>query len=553
MEPIRYAGFAGCNFALQPRLLPAEVGVLCENQKPGRGDLRPWRVPLNVATVPAGRKTIYRFNREVRSDALYWFSFTTVAHVVRAFLADDTTERTYYAAATGGLKATDNLTGIATAPYPTTARDVGVPAPIAAPVLLETTPGTGSNETRFYAYVYVNDWNEVSAPSPVSAPFTCKPGAVVAISGMSIVPGGSHGINRIRIYRTQAGATGADFFFLREITAATTSTDDARALGSDVMESAGPAGTVGLQWSVPPANLKCPLGMWNGMMAGISGKSVRVCEPFKPYAWPPAYETLTQDQPVALAMCGRNVVILTTGTPSLLYGSAPESLESPPVPMVLPCESVAGVVSFDHGVVWPSTDGLAYVSANGVPKLLTDGLMTRDDWKLLSPTTMVAGQFDGFYVCFYDTGAGFKGFVIDPLNPAGFYPLTTGYPACYYDKLQGFLYVLDGVNVARWDAGAAFMTVLSRSKVFRQPRASNPAVAEVISDSYPVTFKLWAGQFGDAGWPAGSLKITKTVVGRGIVRLPSGYLADDIQIEVSGTGAVVGAVVAGSVNDIRQT
>jgi hypothetical protein len=554
MQPIRIAGFAGCNYAMQPRLLPPEVGVYCENQNPGRGDLRPWMQPMNVAVLPAGRKTIYRFGRDTASDTAHWFSLTTVGQFVRSFLEDDPTERTYFTAETGGMKVTDNIIGLAGAPLPTAARDVGLPAPVSAPTITQTTAGTGDDETRYYIYVYVNDWGEVSAPSPVSAPVVCKPGAILAISGMSTVPSGSHGIDKVRIYRTQAGASGAaDFFFLREIAAATTSTDDARALGVDQLESAGPAGTVGLQWSVPPADMTNLAGLWNGMMAGISGKAVRFCEPYKPYAWPPAYAVPCMDTPVALAVFGRNLLVLTTGTPLLLLGSAPEAMDGPPVGMVLPCEAAAGVVSLKHGAVWPSSDGLAYLSEGGAPQLITADLLTREQWQAMNPSTMVAGQYEGLYLCSFEVDGQRKGFAIDPRNPTSLYPFSAGFTAAYFDELQGRLYVLQGVNIAKWDAGTLPMTVLHRSKVFRQPRPSNAAVAEVVADDYPVTFKLWAGKFSSDGWPPGALKVTRTISGREMFKLKSGYTAEDMQIEVSGTGAIVAAVAAGSVDDIRET
>lgn len=57
MTTLTFSGFAGENRALHPLLLPENTGTVSLNQKPGRGDLRPWNAPLAVATVPAGRKT----------------------------------------------------------------------------------------------------------------------------------------------------------------------------------------------------------------------------------------------------------------------------------------------------------------------------------------------------------------------------------------------------------------------------------------------------------------------------------------------------------------
>ena len=96
MAVIRWAGFAGENRALHPKLLPEAAGTLSRNQHPGRGDLRPWKTPVQVATVPSGRNTIYRMGRDVASDSTYWLSWTGTVHAVRGFDAADTTERTYY-------------------------------------------------------------------------------------------------------------------------------------------------------------------------------------------------------------------------------------------------------------------------------------------------------------------------------------------------------------------------------------------------------------------------------------------------------------------------
>ena len=134
MSIVRVAGFLGANQALQPMLLPETVGVSSLNQKPGRGDLRPWKAPSNVATVPSGRNTIHRMGRDVVSDANYWFSWSTVVHAIRGFDGADTTERTYFTGS-GTPKWTDNTIGLAGgAPYPQGLRELAVPAPTTANV-----------------------------------------------------------------------------------------------------------------------------------------------------------------------------------------------------------------------------------------------------------------------------------------------------------------------------------------------------------------------------------------------------------------------------------
>ena len=129
MAVLRLAKFLGENRAIDPLLLADGLGVYSRNQKPGRGNLLPWKQPTTVATVPAGRKTIYRMGRDVASDANYWLSWTTVVHAIRGFDAGDTTERTFYTG-DGAPKVTDNTVALASAPYPTASRPMGLPAHI---------------------------------------------------------------------------------------------------------------------------------------------------------------------------------------------------------------------------------------------------------------------------------------------------------------------------------------------------------------------------------------------------------------------------------------
>lgn len=540
--------FAGANKALHPKLLADTLGAESLNQKPGRGDLRPWREPLAVATVPSGRNTIYRMGRDVKSDSQYWLSWTTRVHAVRGYNTEDTTEKTYFTGS-GAPKWTNNIIGLGTPPYPTATRTLGVPAPSSA-VTLSADDGVSEDvETRYYTYTYVTDQGEESAPAPPSGALACKIDDTVTIDDIDAPPTGSFTIDRIRIYRTQSGEAGAtEFFFLREVSAATTSTtDDNRPLG-DVLETT--------DWIVPPSNLKHLTAMWNGMMGAISGVGFRFCPPFAPYAWPIAYEILPPDcLPVACGAWGQNFLGLTTGAPLLMTGSAPDSLDQQPV-QGQSCSAAAAVVSFDHGVVWPGEDGLSYYGEAGA-KLLTAGLLTRDDWQAMNPGGMVAGIYEGAYLCFYtDSEDERRGFLIDPLNPTGIYFLEDGYEALHFDKLQDALYVLDGTSVKKWDAGAAFMTATFRSKVHVTAPVNFPW-AKVTADAYPVTLIVDAGPFTSlqATAIAALLPSVLTAVGTTVratiavadsnpVRMPAGFLASEWQVQVDTTEPVQAVALA---------
>ncbi len=531
---ITLSGFRGENRALPPINIPETVGVLSQNQNPVRGDLRPWNAPLAVATVPAGRKTIYRMGRDAASDTNYWLSWPGEVNVVRGSIADDLTERTYYSG-DGFPKWTDN-TMLSSAPYPATWRALGIPAP-ATPALLSASGGvSATTETRFYVYTYVSDKGEESAPSPVSAMLTCKTDDTVTLSALAAAPAGNYGINRIRIYRTQSDAAGnAEFFFLRELTSTLTSTtDDNRTLG-EVMPST--------TWLTPPEDLRGLNGLWNGMLAGISGNAVRVCEAYKPYAWPLAYEILPRGgEPVALATFGQSLLVLTTGAPSLVTGGSPDALDEQPLAWNEACVSARSVVSFGHGVAWACPDGLAYFGAGG-PKMITNGLMTREDWQAIDPASIVGSLYEGAYLGFYTVAGVTKGFLVDPLQPTGLYFTDIPGQAAFFDALQDQLYVLDGTSIQKWNAGEA-MTATFRSKVFRTPKPLSFAAAEVVAQDYPVTCKVYAD---------GVLKHTQTVLAANPFRLPSGFLAQAWQLELSTTGAAIqGMAMAQSMSEIAE-
>jgi hypothetical protein len=534
MALIRLEGFQGENRALQPKLLQPTVGVASRNQKPGRGDLRPWRTPSTVATIPAGRNTIYRMGRDVASDAQYWLSWTGDVHAVLGFDSGDSTERTYYTG-DGAPKVTNNTMALNSPPYPTTSRPLGLPGPTIS--LTKNATGGVSEDlmTYYYVYTFVNDWGWESAPSPVGTSITCKVDDTITLSGFDSAPAGNYNVTLIRIYRTQTGTTGAtDYYFLREVAYGTASVvDDNRPLG-ELLETTS--------WLPPPASLRHLTSLWNGMFAGIHENTVKFCEAYVPYAWPVAYDVVPTDSiPVALGVFGQSLLVLTTGRPVLVSGSSPEAMDQQMLEIPQGCASAKSVVSMGNGVAWSSEDGLCWFGSGGA-KLLTAGLMTRDDWQAMEPSSIIGYMYEGLYFGSYDDGSGRKGFMIDPNNPTGLYFLDTGYAVAHFDELQDQLYVVNGASIQRWDAGTD-MTYRFRSKVFRQTRPICFACAEVVADAYPVTFRMYAD---------GVLKHTQTVASRNPFRLPAGFMAMDWQIEIEGSNPVQYAAMAGSMTELAE-
>jgi hypothetical protein len=410
--------------------------------------------------------------------------------------------------------------------------------------LAQSTPGTGTDETRFYLHTFVNELGWESAASPVSAGITVKPGAIIDITGLPAAPAGSYGINRRRIYRTQPGTTDApaEFFFLREVSIGTTSTgDDARILGDPIATA---------DWISPPADAHSIIALWNGMFAMLADKRVLFAEANAPYAVPAKYDQAVQDLPVATAKWEQNLLVLTTGRSVLFQGQVPDGMSEVPSFAGASCAAPRSVVSFGHGVVWASAEGLAY---SGVAELLTLGVLTQDQWKALQPETMVAGRYGRLYVASYGVGGSRKGFMFDPLRPQdGIWFLSSGFDACWYDELTDQLYVLEGGNVRKFDAGPALLTATFKSKVYRQTYPRNFGFAKVVGDVYPVTFTLHA-DFVDPVSNTRSMQVkhTRSVSNDEPFALPAGWLAEDFQVEVTAAGAVQAVHLATTPQDLR--
>jgi hypothetical protein len=414
-----------------------------------------------------------------------------------------------------------------------------------------------STETRYYVYTFVTDAGEEGPPSPPSAAITVKVGDTVNITSLGPVPSGAYGITRIRVYRTQTGSTSTEFYFLAEIVSTgTTATDSGQTIG-EVLPTA--------TWLPPPADLSHLTAMWNGMMAGITGKSVRVCEAYVPYAWPVAYEILPSDTtPVALATFGQNLVIATNGKPILVTGGSPDALDEQPLEFLQSCVSDLSMVGMGTGVAWAAPDGLAWVGAGGA-RILTANMMTRVEWQALKPETIQGSMFEGRYFGRYTVSGVTKMFMLDPANANGMYFLDFGVDGIYVDALQDAMYVLSGTAIQKWDSGSA-LTVTFKSKLYVMPYpVQGFGCAQVRADAYPTSFKFYASGMDPAEVTAlvandsrivavgtTGISYTQTVASNEPFRLPGGYKAREFQVELSSTGAVQSCFVAHGIGELKQ-
>lgn len=393
----------------------------------------------------------------------------------------------------------------------------------------------GLDESRVYALAYVGAGGEEGAPSIIEGIVTVTPGKAVTITGLPTAPAGAYNVAKKRLYRSQDGSSGANLRFVADLLLAQDEFIDT-VLGTSLGETIPT-----LDWEMPPDDMKGLISYGNGMMAAISQNQVLICEPYQPHAWPVASRYSFNTDPIALGSFGQSIVVLTAGLPTVLDGSSPDSMSQNLIKIGQPCLSAKSVVEIGGGVMWASDEGLAFISNAGF-QLLTAERFSPKEWKPYAPSTIRAYRWENRYVAFYDTGTKQAGFYFD-VTTRDFYELDYYATAGFTDERNGNLYLAVGDNVWRFNGGDENLTVNWLSKKFTTPAPINPAVAKVVAEAYPVTFKLYA---------AGVLKLTKTVTNEQAFSLPTGYKADVFEIELITQHAVKGFAVAETIRQLQE-
>lgn len=531
--------FTGMVPRVSARLLANNQAQNAINAKLLSGELEALKDAASVVTPSkVGTKlSIYRFGQDVVNEAQYWFHWTDDVDVARGPINNDTSERTYWTGETEP-RVTDNaiaLTG--GTDYPMAWYKLGIPKPAAAPMLATDGAGSGDPKAVAVVYTYVSAWGEEGPPSDPSDIVSVQEGDELTISGMSTGPGAGYNIATKRIYLAVSGSTGADYRFLKEITVASSST--AETLSFNALGEVIPSRT----WIPPASGLNGLIAMANGMMAGFLNNDVWLCEPYIPHAWPAEYRKSLPFGVVGLGAFDTNLVVVTKGGVYAGPAQHPSSLSLPTKGIGQAGVSKRGIVSFPWGVAYPCAAGLAWLDSAGW-RLATDAYFTRDQWQALKPSSISGFRWGSRYVGFYDDGAGTqRGFIFDPADPRVGLIYTDLYAtAGYNDPQRDALYLQIGADIKRWDASGT-RSYTWKSKVFTMPKPINPAVAQVIATSYPVTLKLYAD---------GSLKDTKAVADAEPFALSSGYKARDFEVQLEGAVNVRGVAVAESARELRE-
>ncbi|MGH2343376.1 hypothetical protein ACRC7T_18075 [Segnochrobactraceae bacterium EtOH-i3] len=406
------------------------------------------------------------------------------------------------------------------------------------------------SSTVLYSYTWVTKFDEESEPATLSRDLLWSPGNSIKLTGFA-TPQADRGIDRVRIYRSQTSALGeTNLYFVAEHELADLGTSWIDSPDDNEIQEVCPS----IDYNPPPDGLRGLIALPNGMMAAFKGRDLYFSEPWIPHAWPEKYMLSTNVDIVGLGAFGSSVAVLTEGTPYVVQGTSPDAMTMERLEVDLPCTSYRAIVDMGYLVAYPSHDGLVTVSSAGA-QLISQTMFTREQWQEFNPNSVIATRHAGRYVMSYYTGSSTTGRDFMLMDLSGQPPFVLRGSAdsrsFFYDPLTGRMFYLtpspsDETIYWMMEFDCLDNPRLSqtwKSKQFVLPAHTN--FGTLLIEAEPVgsetaTVKVYAD---------GVLKATVTKLNEP-ARLPSGFLARQWEMEVTGTAPVTGLTLAMSPAEI---
>lgn len=414
-------------------------------------------------------------------------------------------------------------------------------------IKIERVYGVADVESRSYVSTFVTDWGEEGMPSDPSTPADVRYDSAVNVTVDRTVPAwAATTVNRIRLYRTATGSS-TNFFFVKEV-----AIGQAGAIVDDVK----PAGLGELMpsttWAPAPNGLRGLVAMPNGFLAGFIGNTVYFSESYQPHAWPDEYRKTTQDDIVGIAVYGQTLVVATKGRPYLASGTDPLSVSLQQLDIDAPCLNKGGLCSTGTAVMYPTPDGLAYVSG-GAAQIVTQQHVTKKQWAALWDMQADAIFHDTRYIAFARS-AGKRTLLVQYSQAAGLAISDSAVQgrAPAIDPDDDTLHYGSGSTRMQFNAGAA-QTADWQSRVFTMPHAVNPSFGRAFAAGYPITLTVRYANLRMNGQPGGEItdSFDVTVAGPEPFRLPGGFLSRELQVEIKSQYAVQSVVLTDDTDDLR--
>jgi hypothetical protein len=562
MTKIVFETFLGANSRVSPELLPNGYATEATNVFTDSGNLDVWHTPLdqgpNFNSKTTTLSSLFLMNNAL---LLAWAGARVdVALMQKASNLD----WEIFFTGTDKPRYTNRLLAVSGGghSYPEVSFPVGIPVPtwlLIATVGSKVTPansvrvtytvaGTaiedkGNRIARTYVYTFVNDSGREGAPSEPSNTVYSNDDEQITLTHIPPVPQAD--IHKIRVY---VAASGGTYNYLKEIALPATSNVITDNEFGDALETT--------LYSPPKDNMIGVTAMANGILAGYSGNDLCFSEPYQSHAWPEDYIT-AMDYPIkGLASYGNMLYISTEGYPLIATGNSPAYMSFTKLGAMQSCLSTASMVGTGGGAMYAARDGIVLIGS-GEATLISEGLISKRLFNLLNPSSIHAYFYRGKYVGFYNTGGTgtitmptgeafpAKGaFVLDPERKVVTF-LDIWYECGYVDNVSGRFYLVKKVsNVNRlyiFDAGTDNLDFIWKTKPILTPK-THFSVGKVRAERYPFTFQLYADNV---------LKHTQTVTSERAFRLPSGYMATEWAVRLSGDSTINSITLAESMSELK--
>jgi hypothetical protein len=480
-----YSTFSGELPLLAKSKLPKENAAIARNCKFRSGSIEPVRQA--VVTTPSmlgTTETMWRYNKEANAGEGFWFQFDADVDVVAAPLADDQYGRAFFTGLDKPRYVVDVFATSGGGPYPTASFSLGISAPANTITVVGASgsPPEGGQALQVnYIVTYVNGVGNEGPPcSPSNAVDRWDGGGDTTINNIP-VPAGDEYIQYKRIYRTE---TGGYYNLCGQIPAAQTSfvdTVESALLGEPIPS---------VDWDKPNPTMIGLTALPNGILAGFFGNTLCFSEPWQPHAWPVGYRLALDYNIVGLVVTRVGLIVCTKGKPYLIAGTHPSSFSQDVIESNQACVSKRGIVDMGDYGLYPSPDGLIAAGGKDAP-LITEKMISKEQWQALKPETIHAYHHDGRYIGFYDDGVTQGSFSFHPQEGFVFF---NQYAECGYEDIDtDTLYIKQGTSLMKWqDPSANYETITLRTKTEILKPNSPVMCAKVDADSYPVTFRLYA-------------------------------------------------------------
>jgi hypothetical protein len=495
MTILKIDNFAGIQPRYSPRLLPNNAAVIASNVKLTSGELRGlhetqllYDFTQFAYANPVARA--YRLPSTVGapipiSNADTWVPFFDPnVDFVRTPVLEDSFERYYW---TG-----DSFTNSGAPNYNTRARIqagnsaflLGVPTPVNAPTV---TPATGVTSVRAYVYTFVSAYGEEGPPSPPTVA-TGTAGTWTIAGFDTTVPNSSQrNITTKRIYRTVTGTNSTSYFWVADITLATTTYSDTATDTSVAQNFTMPS----LTYTQPPATLQGLASHPGGFLVGFSGRDLWMSQPYQPHAWPVQNIQTMQTEIVGVAIYNNVIVVTTTSHPYIGEGMTPIGITMQKIDSIDPCLNRRSMATTINGVYYSSPQGIM-ACTGGITQLATLNLFTREEWQnYFSPTTVQAVPYGVQYIAFDTTNGGFIFSPMDPNSPLTQLDRFSNVAAIQQDQYSGDVYLIQGSQVRLWDPPASIPYSFTwQSKDFDLPNPVNMGAFRIKFNAVPITVPL---------------------------------------------------------------